>query len=152
MMPQFVITYTHEPGCKCASCVDPESSQIFVCVGKGTRFPFDVMPTTTFGELKEEIVTYIEENAADIATDVLNVEEYDFTQTVDDVKAVNLIYVDDGTRNGTEIAHDTLIAYDTNYVIAGPISHGCLLTLDVDDITQNSTDIAFKVGLDPDYK
>ena len=143
MMPQFVITYTHEPGCKCASCVDPESSQIFVCVGKGTRFPFDVMPTTTFGELKEEIVTYIEENAADIATDVLNVEEYDFTQTVDDVEAVNLIYVDDGTP--TRIAHDTL-------VIAGPISHGCLLTLDVDDITQNSTDVAFKVELDPDYK
>ena len=64
MMPQFVITYTHEPRCKCASCVDPESSQIFVCVGKGTRFQFDVMPTTTFGELKEKIVTYIEENAA----------------------------------------------------------------------------------------
>lgn len=58
------------------------------------------------------------------------------------LKASRLIYVDDGTRNEIEIAH-----FDR--VIAGPISHGCILTLDIDD--QNDS-AAFKVELDPDYK
>ena len=61
-----------------------------------------------------------------------------------------LIYVDDGTRNGIEIAqrNGNKIAHDT-LVIAGPISHGCILTLDVDEVTDDAT---FKVKLDPDYK
>ncbi len=165
MMPQFVITYTHMRGCKCASCVDPESSQIFIDlgIGEGTRFPFDIMPTTTFGELKEKIATYIEENAADISEDVLNEGEFDFEPTVQKVEAARHIYVDDvnwaeasirrtpSTRQHLEIAHDTLVLPDLGgRTIArhSPICHGCILTLMVDD--QN--DSAFKVELDPDYK
>ena len=63
-----------------------------------------------------------------------------------------LIYVDDGTRNGIEIAqrNGNKIAHDT-LVIAGPISHGCILTLEL-NARSGEPNSAFKVELDPDYK
>ena len=60
---------------------------------------------------------------------------------MDDVEAVNS-FMWTMVPTKLEIAHDTL-------VIAGPISHGCILTLDVDEENDSA---AFKVKLDPDYK
>jgi hypothetical protein len=41
------------------------------------------------------------------------------------------------------------MAYDHHLVIAGPISHGCILTLVIDEENDSAT---FGVKLDPDYK
>lgn len=146
MMPQFVITYTHAQGCKCASCVDPESSQIFVDVGtkvgegispmgigEGTKIQFDVMPTTTFGELKAEIALYM----------ALNQEEaYDCEPTVQKVDSVSFIKSAVHKPGHFEITDETR-------VLSRPISHGYILTLDVDDINDR---VGFEVEFDLDYE
>ena len=103
---------------------------------------FDVMPTSTFGQLKDQIVEGLEDYYQDDEDDYYGGPNPGFLYISSMVEAATLIYVDDGTRNEIAIARDTL-------VITGPISHGCILTLDID--VQNDS-AAFKVELDPDYK